>query len=228
MEGAEVKEAVNGSATPNSADPDVAMQDSSDLSDGGAPSEVASESGSTAGRTSTSRNQSLRRKAQTKSKQREASRTKSVSTRQAVAEHRRLDEEVNKLEKRLEAIEREFRKLLGCIRIKPFGRDRFFNRIWWFDGLGSGNLVGSSGGVQYGSGRIFIQGPSEFDADILERRELEDGDVEKRRLEEEGEDGMLGIGEWAVYSELEEVSVLESNVLLVLIKVLRSTSSSLG
>lgn len=223
-----MKEAVNGGGSSNSADPDVAMQDSSDLSDGGAPSEVASESGSAAGRTSSSRNQSLRRKAQAKSKQREASRSKNVSTRQAVAEHRRLDEEVNKLEKRLEAIEREFRKLLGCIRIKPFGRDRFFNRIWWFDGLGSGSLVGSSGGVQYGTGRIFIQGPSEFDADILERRELEDGDVEKRRVEEEGEDGMLGIGEWAVYSELEEVRTLAGVGFVMLTNNLRSTNSLPG
>lgn len=203
MEGAEVKEAVNGT---NGADPDVAMQDSSDLSDGGAPSEVTSEGGgSVAGRAASSRSQSLRRKAQVKSKQKEVVKGKVGSTRQAVADHRKLEEDATKLERRLEGIERDFRKLLGCIRIKPLGRDRFFNRIWWFDGLGSGCLVGSGGAVQYGTGRIFIQGPSEFDADILERRELEDGDVEKRRLEEEGEDGMLSVGEWAVYSELEEV-----------------------
>lgn len=205
LEGAEVKEAVNGT---NGADPDVAMPDSSDLSDGGAPSEATSEGGgSAAGRTASSRSQSLRRKAQVKSKQKEKDTVKEkvVSTRQAVAEHRRLEDEINKLDRRLEGIERDFRKLLGCIRIKPLGRDRFFNRVWWFDGLGSGSLVGSGGAVQYGTGRIFIQGPSEFDADILERRELEDGDVDKRRLEEEGEEGMLSVGEWAVYSELEEV-----------------------
>jgi len=201
LEGTEVKEAID---VTNGADQDVPMQDSSDLSDA-PPSEVTSETGSAAGRASGSRSQSLRRKAQTKSQQREAARAKAVSTRQAVAEHRRLDEEVNKLERRLEAIEREFRKLLGCIRIKPLGKDRFFNRIWWFDGLGSGSLVGSGGTVQYGAGRIFLQGPSEFDVDILERRELEDGDVRKRRSEEEGEEGMLGVGEWAVYSELEEI-----------------------
>jgi len=201
LEGTEVKYALDGT---NGVDQDATMQDSSDLSDA-PPSEVTSEAGSAAGRTSASRSQSLRRKAQTKSQLREAARAKTVSTRQAVAEHRRLDEEVNKLERRLEAIEREFRKLLGCVRIKPLAKDRFFNRIWWFDGLGSGSLVGSGGTVQYGAGRFFVQGPSEFDIDILERRELEDGDVGKRRLEEEGEEGMLKVGEWAVFSEVEEI-----------------------
>ena len=58
--------------------------------------------------------------------------------------------------------------------------------------------------MQYGTGRLFIQGPSVFDQEILDRRE--EGDVHARRLEEEGEDGVLEVGEWAVYTDLEEVS----------------------
>ncbi len=83
------------------------------------------------------------------------------------------------------------------------GKDRFYNRIWWFDGMGSASLLGSGGIVQYGTGRLFVQGPSVFDQEILDRRI--EGDVRARRLEEEGEDGMLGVGEWAVYTDLEEV-----------------------
>jgi len=48
-----------------------------------------------------------------------------------------------------------------------------------------------------------LQGPSEFDAEILER--WEESDVPSRRLEEEGEEGMLASGEWAVFTELEEI-----------------------
>jgi len=148
----------------------------------------------------------LRRKAQSQAhaKQREAARAKAASVKQAMAEHRRLDEEINKLERRLEGIEREFRQLFGSVRVKPMGKDRFYNRIWWFDGMGSASLLGSGGIVQYGTGRLFIQGPSMFDQEILDRRE--EGDVRSRRLEEEGEEGMLGVGEWAVYTDLEEVS----------------------
>ncbi|KAG2023292.1 hypothetical protein CC2G_000962 [Coprinopsis cinerea AmutBmut pab1-1] len=136
------------------------------------------------------------------SKEREAARAKQASQKQAMAEHRRLDEEVNKIERRLEGIEREFRKLLGAVRVKPLGRDRFYNRIWWFDGMGSASLVGNGGNTLYGTGRIFIQGPSEFDQEILDRREE---DIEVRRLEEEGDGGILKPNEWAVYSELEEL-----------------------
>ncbi|KAF8225024.1 chromatin remodeling complex protein [Tricholoma matsutake] len=178
----------------SSVDQDVIMQDSSELSD-------VSEGGSE----STSAVSKLRHKAQTTAhaKQREAARAKQASVKQALSEHRRLDEEVNKLERRLEGIEREFRKLLGAIRVKPLGRDRFYNRIWWFDGTGSASLVGSGGVAQYGTGRLFIQGPSEFDIDLLEQRK--DEDIVERRREEEGEEGMLGPGDWAAYSDLEEL-----------------------
>jgi len=184
----------------NGADDDTPMNDLSELSDVSA-SENSSEQG-----TAVKKGTDLRRKAQSQAhaKQREAARAKAASMKQAMAEHRRLDEEVSKLERRLEGIEREFRQLLGSVRVKPLGKDRFYNRIWWFDGMGAASLLGSGGIVQYGTGRLFLQGPSVFDQEILDRRE--EGDVRARRLEEEGEDGLLGVGEWAVYTDLEEVS----------------------
>ncbi|KAH9175409.1 chromatin remodeling complex protein [Lactarius sanguifluus] len=186
----------------NGADDDTPMNDLSELSD-----VSASENGSEQG-TSAKKGTDLRRKAQSQAhaKQREAARAKAASIKQAMAEHRRLDEEVNKLERRLEGIEREFRQLLGSVRVKPLGKDRFYNRIWWFDGMGAASLLGSGGIVQYGTGRLFVQGPSALDQEILDRRE--EGDVRARRLEEEGEDGMLGVGEWGVYTDLEEVDEL--------------------
>ncbi|KAI0936246.1 hypothetical protein AcV5_004434 [Taiwanofungus camphoratus] len=179
-------------ATANGVDEDVVMQDSSDLS----------EVSGSEGENDTPRQKETRR---TAAKERELARAKSASAKQALAERRRLDEEVNKLERRLEGIEREFRKLFGAVRVKPLGKDRFYNRIWWFDGMGSASLIGSGGIVQYGTGRIFVQGPSEFDVDVLERREE---DVATRRREEEGVEGMLGVGEWAVYNDLEEIDEL--------------------
>lgn len=200
----ETPSAANGSGE------DIVMQDSSELSDA---SENGSESTSAAGKKS-SRQKDLRIKAHTiaHSKEREAARAKQASQKQAQAEHRRLDEEVNKLERRLESIERDFRKLLGAVRVKPLGRDRFYNRIWWFDGMGSASLVGSGGIALYGTGRLFIQGPSEFDLQQLEKKAAEDReDIDARRREEEGEEGMLGSQDWAVYSEIEEVCSLISS-----------------
>ncbi|KAJ7071328.1 hypothetical protein C8F01DRAFT_1077473 [Mycena amicta] len=136
-------------------------------------------------------------------KQREAARAKQASIKQATAEYRRLDEEVNKLERRLEGIEREFRKLLSTVRVKPLGKDRFFNRIWWFDGMGAGSLVGNGGVAQYQAGRLFIQGPSDIDKELLDAKK--DEDILERRKEEEGIEGMLTAGDWAVYSDVEEL-----------------------
>lgn len=187
-------------------DEDTVVRDTSDQSDVAA-SDAGSESISTASKKGSARQKELRQKVQTQAlaKQREAARAKQASAKQAMAEHRRLDEEVNKYERRLEGIERDFRRLLGVVRVKPLGRDRFFNRIWWFDGTGSGSLVGSGGVAQYGTGRVFIQGPSEFDMELLNQRK--DEDIDERRREEEGEEGMLGSGNWAVYSDIEEVRI---------------------
>ncbi|KAI0669985.1 chromatin remodeling complex protein [Trametes maxima] len=184
---------INGDAKPQTngkaGDEDVAMHDLSDLSDvpGSDPDDAAPKTGST------------RRSA---AKEREAARAKALSAKQAKEERRKLEEEVAKIERRLEGIEREFRKLLGSVRVKPLGRDRFYNRVWWFDGMGAASLIGSGGTVQYGTGRIFIQGPSEFDVEIVRRREE---NVDARRRVEEGEEGMLGVGEWAVYNDFDEV-----------------------
>jgi len=184
---------------------DEVVHDLSDLSD--APSEDGSETASaTSGRQkSSARQKDLRHKAhaQAHAKQREIARAKVAAEKQAQAEYRRLDEEVNKIERRLEGIEREFRKLLGAIRVKPMGKDRFHNRIWWFDGLGSASLLGSGGVVQYGAGRIFVQSPTQMDLEFMTKRE--DG-IDARRQEEEGE-GVLAPGEWAVYTEPEEVCI---------------------
>lgn len=79
--------------------------------------------------------------------------------------------------------------------------------MWWLDGLGSASLIGSGGSVLYGTGRLFIQGPSVFDVDLLKRRQVEEQDLERRRDEEEGPEGQLGVGEWAVYEDIEDVSL---------------------
>ena len=217
----EIKE--ENPASNNGTEEDIVMQDCSELSD---VSGMGAESTSAVDKDKLKRvvdgpkplvkgasaRQNYRRfKAQmiAHSKEREAARVKQAAQKQAIAEHRRVDEEVNKIERRLEGIEREFRRLLGGVRVKPLGRDRFYNRIWWFDGMGSASLVGSGGTALYGSGRLFIQGPSEFDDDILQKRQYtENEDIDLRRMEEEGKNGILGPNQWAVYNDLEEVGFL--------------------
>ena len=138
-------------------------------------------------------------------KDRAQARIKAAELRSAMAERRRLDEELNKTERRLEAIEREFRQLFGVGRTRHMGKDRFYNRYWWLDGMGIGHLVTSSGTASYGAGRVFVQGPGEFDVLVIAGR---GGAVQARQKEEDGLDGTLGPGEWGMYSEPKDIEEL--------------------
>lgn len=138
-------------------------------------------------------------------RERALAREKAAEAKVAQANNRRREDDVAKLDRRLEAIEREFRQMLGLGRSKPLGRDRFYNRIWWFDGLGSAGLLNRSGDVSYGSGRLFIQGPSEIDLEVMHGRPDFADVIAARRVEEEGEGMSLKSGEWACYQEPEQV-----------------------
>lgn len=172
--------------------------------DSDAASDTPGSNHTTNGRITSNRQRALHLKSQSiaTAKQRAIARTKAAEAKATLAERRKLDEELNKHEKRLEGIEREFRKLLGVSRARPLGKDRFHNRVWWFDGMGGGTLVAGGGQVAWGTGRIFFQGPSDADLDLMRGKGDE---VEVRRVEEEGEEGMLAPGEWAYFSKTEQV-----------------------
>lgn len=49
-----------------------------------------------------------------------------------------FEEQLVQLDRRARVIEHDLRILNGIIRVKSLGRDRFWNRYWWYDGsLGS-------------------------------------------------------------------------------------------
>lgn len=60
--------------------------------------------------------------------------------------------------------------------------------------------------VLYDTGRLFVQGPSKEDWEFVKDRG-EEGEMEKRRIVEEGgEERVLGVDEWGYYEDAEEVS----------------------
>ena len=136
-------------------------------------------------------------------KERAQARIKAQELKNALAERRKLQDEQIKVDRRLEAIEREFRQLFGIGRTRPMGKDRFFNRVWWLDGMGSGTLVASGGQTAYGTGRVFIQGPNEFDLPVLKERG--ESFIRKRYEEEDGPEGTLKSGTWGYYSESQQM-----------------------
>ncbi|BGP26830.1 DDT domain-containing protein [Rhodotorula toruloides] len=116
-------------------------------------------------------------------------------------------------------VDREFRRYHGVARCRPLGKDRFHCRYWWFDGIGGMDLVVPNGAgeeqVVYGTGRLFVQGPSEEDweviADVKEKGEEGEKSARERRMKEEVVDApeaLLGVNEWAYYEDDEELDSL--------------------
>jgi hypothetical protein len=138
---------------------------------------------------------------------REASKQKAAESRQVNLERKRLDDEEARLNKRDEAIDRDFRRHALAPRLTPLGRDRFFDRYWWFDGIGSASLLTPNGAVSYSTGRLFVQGARRDDWEIaLAENERGPKYLEQRRKDEQQAEGVLQPDEWAVYSEAEQVS----------------------
>jgi bromodomain adjacent to zinc finger domain protein 1A len=128
-------------------------------------------------------------------------------TKQEEEELKQYEEELAKVEKSLDQLELDFRQYLLLSRMRPLGKDRFHCKVWWFDGVGCMTLVGEDGEYLYGTGKIFLQGPSQDELDQIEVKAKLDPSIGLRRDAEEGE-GLLGVGEWAWYETPEEVDFI--------------------
>ncbi|SCZ87519.1 BZ3500_MvSof-1268-A1-R1_Chr2-2g04985 [Microbotryum saponariae] len=124
-----------------------------------------------------------------------------------------IDDQLKKNAKRDDLVEREFRKYHSVSRSKPLGKDRFHCRYWWFDGIGSMELLGKRGeGVLYGTGRLFVQGPSEADyAWMASKAPADNNDIAARRVKEEVyAPGILGTNEWGFYDDEQQIENLQN------------------
>lgn len=158
-------------------------------------------------RQATLKNQQLAKQAENAAKAEHLAKEKEQSR---LAKHssdlKRIEEDDLKLLKQEEALNRDFRKHINFPRVRPLGQDRFGNKVWWFDGIGSAPLVGQGGIVVVGTGRLFLQGGTAADRTWWgEKAEFSDEEIQLKREKEEGEEGMLEEGEWAVLEDPEEV-----------------------
>lgn len=152
-------------------------------------------------------------KAAQAAKEREEVKVARQEARQLAQERKRLEDEEAALDVRLHEIERDFRKYLYTLRARPLGMDRFHNRVWWMDGLGSAPLL-NDGKVVWGTGRLYIQGAEDLDVELCRQSlpyvtqglgtDMPKEVLEAKRDKEEGE-GRLAPGEWAVYDTPEQL-----------------------
>lgn len=138
--------------------------------------------------------------------EREEQRQRTAENKRLNAERLRWETEEDRITAREEEIDREFRRFFMAPRMRPMGKDRFHDRYWWFDGIGTQTLVGPNGNVQYGTGRLFVQGASQEDWDAAcVDRSLKA--MIRRRQEEHGS-VILAPDEWAVYDRPEAIEEL--------------------
>ncbi|KAI9322215.1 ATP-utilizing chromatin assembly and remodelling N-terminal-domain-containing protein [Dichotomocladium elegans] len=95
-------------------------------------------------------------------KQREAAKARSQELRQKAEERRKLEEDERALRKKEDQLEKDMRKY-STLRIRPLGRDRFYNRYLYLDNVGTSET--------YGTGRLFVQCPSHIDIQMMLERE---------------------------------------------------------
>ncbi|KAG2225366.1 hypothetical protein INT45_005610 [Circinella minor] len=112
-------------------------------------------------------------------KQREAAKARSQELRQKAEERRKLEEEERVLRKKEEQLEKDMRKYT-TLRIRPLGKDRFYNRYLYLDNIGTSST--------YGTGRLYVQGPSDVDIQMIRERD--------RPYEEPEQPWGRGGGQW--------------------------------
>jgi len=201
---------------------DAASDEAPPSSDGG--SSITIPSGS--GRPTRGPRTSLRFRAQSQSNLAKQAAEKTSPTKSPAkgnqekidAKIRELEEQVAKLDAQIESLEIEFRQYVYISRMRPIGKDRFHYKVWWFDGVGALALVNAEGETQYGTGKLFIQGPGVDEQGMIAKKVEDDPSVSIRRQLEDGP-SMLGLDEWGWYETPEEVclsSGYENSGLMVL------------
>ncbi|ORX38861.1 hypothetical protein BD324DRAFT_648971 [Kockovaella imperatae] len=137
-------------------------------------------------------------------------RLKSKENKHIASEKRRLQDEIDSMTHKLRLLDHDFRSHLQTLRARPLGSDRFGNKVWWLDGLGSAPLMGDNGKVTYGTGRLYLQGADDIEVEFCRiPAEMSETDCEARRAKEEG-DGRLSPGEWAMYDSPESFAAFMS------------------
>ncbi|GAA6019257.1 hypothetical protein JCM11491_001292 [Sporobolomyces phaffii] len=134
-----------------------------------------------------------------------------------------LDEQIDDNALQEEFVDIQFRRYLGVSRCRPLGKDRFHCRYWWFDGIGGMDISKArddGARVPYATGRIFVQGPSALDWEVLAEDKGEGADAPERQqsltarrvLEEvvDDERALVGFNEWGYYETPEELDALQT------------------
>lgn len=126
---------------------------------------------------------------------------------------------VRECEDNIATCDRDLREA-NCQRTRVLGRDRFWNRYYWFERNGmpfAGLPNSSTAEYGYANARIWVQGPDEMERQGFIDLDKEEMDqyvaahqltVPERKKLEEGESNLQGATEWGYYDEPDSVDAL--------------------
>ncbi len=126
---------------------------------------------------------------------------------------------VKENEERIKVIDNDLREA-DCNRTRVLGRDRFWNRYYWFERNGmpyAGLPTSSTSNAGYANGRIWVQGPDELEREgyIDMKKEWQDEYIAKfgvavpeRKKKEEGATSLFNARQWGYYDDPEDVNKL--------------------
>jgi len=136
-----------------------------------------------------------------------------------VKDIQKKEEEIAECEKEIAVIDNDLREA-DCPRTRVLGKDRFWNRYYWFErnGMPYGGLPNSStADAGYANGCIWVQGPDDLERegyiDMIPEYQEEyrvkfDMTVPERKKREEGDTSVYNAWQWGFYSEPEQVDAL--------------------
>ncbi|EFR04759.1 DDT domain-containing protein [Nannizzia gypsea CBS 118893] len=135
---------------------------------------------------------------------------------------KKMEDEKSKvasIESEIAVLDNDLREA-DCPRTRVLGKDRFWNRYYWFERNGmpyEGLPDSSTASANYANGRLWVQGPDEMERegfiDVPEQVSQEykqrfGTTVAKRKQAEEGSSGVSSAQEWGYYDTPEDLDKL--------------------
>lgn len=113
-------------------------------------------------------------------RQRALMKAKSAEQKLRYDARKKLTDREAALNRKEEQIDRDSRRY-GIARVRPLGKDRFYNRYWYFDGIT----------MDHGTDRLYVQSPSFLDLEVMRTS----GDKNKILKRQKVEDPTGGLDE---------------------------------
>ncbi|KAG0242609.1 ATP-utilizing chromatin assembly and remodelling N-terminal-domain-containing protein [Mortierella sp. GBAus27b] len=169
MEKAEMEQRLSAAATPepsNDVDSDAEAQTNGELSRSESRQEKLRRQQLERELVESRRHQDLLR-------QRAFSKARSAEQKARYDARKKLTDKENSLNRKDEQVDRDMRRY-GIARVKPLGKDRFFNRYWYFDSIT----------MDHGTDRLYIQSPSFLDLETVRARADKDRVLRRQKVED--------------------------------------------